>query len=93
MSTQQITMETLADTTAQRIILQHGERILVATYRYKSGKENGWQAETYRLTEAPIPGWGKDARPVSECALEQIAASEEYFADNGTAIAWAIANA
>ncbi|OKL46999.1 hypothetical protein BSR28_06155 [Boudabousia liubingyangii] len=90
MNTTKTTMETLAETTAQRIILQHGDRILVATYRYLSGKDNGWQAETYRLAEVPIPGWGKDARPVSECALSLEASSDEYFADNGSAIAWAI---
>ncbi|MGQ4533387.1 hypothetical protein ACUIAC_08935 [Dermabacteraceae bacterium P13138] len=92
MNTTKTTMETLAETTAQRIILQHGNRILVATYRYLSGKDNGWQAETYRMTEAPIPGWGKDARSAGECALEQVAASDEYFADNGSAIAWAMNN-
>ncbi len=90
MNTTKTTMETLAETTAQRIILQHGNRILVATYRYMSGKDNGWQAETYRLVETPIPGWGEDARSASQCALELLAASDEYFADNGSAIAWAI---
>ncbi|AOZ73095.1 hypothetical protein BK816_07165 [Boudabousia tangfeifanii] len=92
MNTTKTTMETLAETTAQRIILQHGDRVLVATYRYFDGTRNGWQAETYRLVEAPIPGWGKDARPVSECALSLEAASDEYFADNGSAIAWAMNN-
>ncbi|MBT1017596.1 hypothetical protein KJY77_00345 [Canibacter sp. lx-72] len=92
MNTSKTTMETLAETTAQRIILQHGDRTLVATYRYLSGKDNGWQAETCRMVEAPIPGWGEDARSASQCALEQVAASDEYFADNGSAIAWAMNN-
>ena len=41
-------------------------------------------------TEAPIDGFGPNARGRSECALELIAEADHLFADAGHAIAWAL---
>lgn len=71
-------------------ILAHGDYTLAtfATWTKKDGYGNS--AQVYRLTEAPIDGFGPDARGRSECDLELIAEADHLFADAGHAIAWAL---
>ncbi|WP_195224906.1 Nmad4 family putative nucleotide modification protein [Schaalia turicensis] len=71
-------------------ILAHGNYTLAsfATWTKKDGYGNN--AQVYRLTEAPIDGFGPNARGRSECALELIAEADHLFADAGHAIAWTL---
>ena len=59
-------------------ILAHGDYTLATFATWNS-------AQVYSLTEAPIDGFGPNARGRSECALELIAEADHLFADAGHA--------
>lgn len=71
-------------------VLARGDYTLAtfATWDKKDGYSNG--AQIYHLTEAPIGGFGPNARGRNECATELIAEADHLFEDAGHAIAWAL---
>ena len=71
-------------------VLANGDYTLAtfATWNKKDGCGNN--AQVYRLTEAPVDGFGPDAKSRNECALELITEADHLFDDAGHAIAWAL---
>ena len=72
-------------------ILAHGDYTLASFVTWTKKDGYGNSAQVYRLTEAPIDGFGPNSRGRSECALELIADADQLFDDAGHAIAWALA--
>ncbi|MGJ9482410.1 hypothetical protein ACRQDV_08710 [Actinotignum sp. GS-2025e] len=88
---QKITTETLqmkADSYSS--VIAYGDFVLASFATWSKDEGFGNNAQVYRLAEAPIPGFGSQARGRSECALELIAEADHLFEDAGYAIAWAL---
>lgn len=89
-----VTMEHLqASTDSFGAVLKYGDKVIATRYLHLGKGRIGNDARVYALIEDPIPGWGKEARGFSECALKLEAEATELFEDAGTAIAWAIHHA
>ncbi|WP_201770376.1 Nmad4 family putative nucleotide modification protein [Corynebacterium atypicum] len=73
-------------------VIAYGDFVLASAYRHLGKGRIGNDARVYKLAEAPIGGWGPDARSFSECELTLVAEADELFADAGHAIAWALAH-
>lgn len=71
-------------------VMQYGNLVLATNYRWTKDLGYGNDARVYRLTEQPIPGFGKNARGFVECQLELAAEATDTFEDAGHAIAWAL---
>ncbi len=71
-------------------VLQYGDHVLVSDLVWTKDEGQVSDARVYRMTEAPIPGWGQNARGALECKLELVAKAEQGFADAGHAIAWCL---
>lgn len=71
-------------------VIAYGDFVLASAYRHLGKGKIGNDARVYKLAEAPIPGWGPDARAFIECELDLVAEASELFADAGHAIAWAL---
>ena len=71
----------LGFTAGSGVVLNFGNRVLTAWYRYDGKDANGYKAAVYEYTTDDHTCEGE---------IELLAESEEYFADNGHAIAWAM---
>ena len=68
--------------TGDAVFLNFGSKLLMASYNYQGRGQNSYYAAVYTFTT--------DDR-TCEGEITLTAVSDEYFADNGTAIAWAMA--
>ena len=71
----------LGFTAGSGVVLTYGKRVLAAWYRYDGKDAKGYKAAVYEFLT-------KDH--TSEGEIKLVAESEEYFADNGHAVAWAM---
>lgn len=69
------------------IAMRHGDRVIVAAHTWKKEHGLGVQGRIYEFIDEP----GVEFAAL-ECRIQLVAESEELFADEGTAIAWAITN-
>ncbi|MGV9196401.1 hypothetical protein ACTOVL_04240 [Arcanobacterium canis] len=69
------------------IAMQHGDRVIVAAHTWTKEHGLGVQGRIYEFIDEP----GVEFAAI-ECRIQLIAQSEELFADEGQAIAWAITN-
>ena len=71
----------LGFTAGSGVILNYGNRVLAAWYKYDGKDATGYKAAVYEYATDDHTCEGE---------IKLITESEEYFADNGHAIAWAM---
>ena len=71
----------LGFTVGSGVVLNFGSRVLVAWYSYHGTEANGYKAAVYEYITDDHTCEGE---------IKLLAESEEYFVDNGHAIAWAM---
>ena len=71
----------LGFTAGSGVVLNFGNRVLTAWYRYDGNDANGYKAAVYEYTTDDHTCEGE---------IRLLAESEEYFEDNGHAMAWAM---